>query len=121
MKYLFVALFLFGCYDKDLALLFAYTGEFPPLEINIRPQLADKVFLVGDPTGLRVVEFGRIIRLDEKLVSVSILDGHGASGGGLYDSYGRLAGIQELVRLDGQSFIFAGAIHGRVIREFLQK
>ncbi|MCZ8158842.1 MAG: S1C family serine protease [Rhizobiaceae bacterium] len=96
--------------DEDLAVLFADTLTLPPLETASRSslQVGDKVFAVGAPQGLeRSLSEGIVSGIrGEKLIQTTAAISPGSSGGGLFDSRGRLVGITtfRLQRSEGLNF-----------------
>jgi len=79
----------------DLALLAVPTRALPPVRIQTRTAVGDKVFYVGNPGGNRdYVGQGRILDYPEGRIHSSAFAWGGFSGSGLYNDSGDLVGIQ---------------------------
>ena len=96
--------------DEDLAILFSDSMTLAPVETTARSslQVGDVVFAVGAPQGLeRSLSQGIVSSIrGEKLIQTTAAISPGSSGGGLFDSQGRLAGITtfKLQRSEGLNF-----------------
>lgn len=79
--------------DADLALIVAPTKKFKRLELR-RPNVGQKVFYVGNPTGhIGAVSQGYVVYKDQTHTATDLVPLPGMSGGGLYNYKGQLVGL----------------------------
>jgi hypothetical protein len=100
--------------DKDLALLSVDTGSVGRVVTRRSSELTvgERVFAIGNPRGYeQTLTEGLVSALrkdgDAFVVQTSAAISPGSSGGGLFDTRGRLIGITTKTRVDGQSLNFA--------------
>lgn len=100
--------------EKDLALLSVETGTTSRVSLRRSTELAvgERVFAIGNPRGLeQTLTEGLVSALRKEgevfVVQTSAAISPGSSGGGLFDTRGRLVGITTKTRADGQSLNFA--------------
>lgn len=101
---------------RDLCQISAKNFHAPPVKIANSDQLrvGQKVYAIGNPRGLELTLSDGLIsalRRDDnealQLIQTSAPISKGSSGGGLFDSSGRLVGITTLGIVDGQNLNFA--------------
>lgn len=101
---------------RDLCQISAKNFHAPPVKIADSDQLrvGQKVYAIGNPRGLELTLSDGLIsalRRDDnealQLIQTSAPISKGSSGGGLFDSSGRLVGITTLMLVDGQNLNFA--------------
>lgn len=100
--------------ERDLALLAVDTtgGSRVALRRSKELVVGERVFAIGNPRGYeQTLTDGLVSALrkdgDAFVVQTSAAISPGSSGGGLFDSRGRLVGITTKTRTDGQSLNFA--------------
>ena len=107
------AMFHAGDENKDLCLLLAFKRVGTPAQIGkaVTLKVGDTVYAVGAPKGLELsLSNGIVSQLRSgppPLIQTTAAISHGSSGGGLFDSEGRLVGLTTLYIDDGQSLNFA--------------
>ena len=100
-------------YDKDICLLDAKVVGRKPVELGKAATLkvGDRVYAVGAPHGLELsLSDGLVAQLwggPPPIIQTTAAISPGSSGGGLFDSQGRLAGLTTLYLEGGQSLNFA--------------
>lgn len=89
------------CADCDLILLSVNTFTLPPIIYGDAPQTGDAVFAVGNVTDLRNVFTSGVVSLLDKvhIFTRGTLNVPGMSGSGLYDTAGRLIGVNNQYRV----------------------
>lgn len=88
----------------DLALLKVETVKVPDLRFDTKPLLLKQVFYVANPHGhFGLVSPGHILFADEDHICTNTLGMKGFSGGGLYNLYGELVGLN--VGMEGEDGI----------------
>lgn len=99
---------------RDLALLDVDTtgGGTASLRLSTSLAVGERVFAIGNPRGYeQTLTEGLISALrkegDAFVIQTSAAISPGSSGGGLFDSRGRLVGITTLTRADAQNLNFA--------------
>lgn len=109
-----------GDVDRDVCILSANDGQSSPVQTRSAStvRVGENVFAIGNPQGLEQT-------LSQGIVSALRRDGNenslpyiqttapisqGSSGGGLFDSQGRLIGIPSFMSKDGQNLNFAAPI-----------
>lgn len=100
--------------EKDLALLSVDTGTVGRVVTRRSSELTvgERVFAIGNPRGYeQTLTEGLVSALrkdgDAFVIQTSAAISPGSSGGGLFDTRGRLIGITTKTRVDGQSLNFA--------------
>lgn len=100
--------------DHDLALLTVEGIDAAPVPIRLSPSPAvgERVYAIGNPEGLELtLSEGILSGLREfeggYAIQTSAAMSQGASGGGLFDSEGRLIGITAMSLNQGQNLNFA--------------
>jgi serine protease Do len=102
--------------DRDMCQITAKNFHAPPVKIadSDRLKVGQKVYAVGNPRGLELTLSDGLISAVRKadndsllLIQTSAPISMGSSGGGLFDSNGRLVGITTLSKMDGQNLNFA--------------
>jgi hypothetical protein len=100
--------------DHDLAELSVAGLDAAPVDVRESSALVvgEKVYAIGAPEGLELtISEGLISGLREfdkgQVIQTSAAISHGSSGGGLFDSEGRLVGITTFYLKEGQSLNFA--------------
>lgn len=100
--------------EKDLALLSVDTGSVGRVATRRSSELTvgERVFAIGNPRGYeQTLTEGLVSALrkegDAFVIQTSAAISPGSSGGGLFDTRGRLIGITTKTRVDGQSLNFA--------------
>ncbi len=100
--------------SHDLALLSLETGDAQPVPLRRSTDLVvgERVYAIGSPRGFeRTLSEGLVSGLrpekQGRVVQTSAAISPGSSGGGLFDTSGRLVGITTWQRLDGQNLNFA--------------
>ncbi|MEW5738857.1 MAG: S1C family serine protease [Myxococcota bacterium] len=111
--------------DRDLALLAMDTtgGARATLRKSTDLVVGERVFAIGNPRGYeQTLTEGLVSALRKEgsafVVQTSAALSPGSSGGGLFDSRGRLVGITTKQRTDGQALNFAHPVEW--IQELLQ-
>lgn len=108
--------------ETDLALLKVETPKVGKVRFNLSPKVTEQVFSVSNPmqhNGL--VAFGRIIFLSE-MVETDTLSLPGSSGGGLYDTDGKLVGLTQAVEGSPQwGYKITLHIKASVLKAFIEK
>jgi cytochrome c-type biogenesis protein CcmH/NrfG len=100
-------------FDKDICLLEAKGLDRKPVEIGKTSSLkvGDSVFAVGAPQGLELSLSGGIVSqlrgVTPPLIQTTAAISPGSSGGGLFDSRGRMVGLTTFYMEGGQSLNFA--------------
>lgn len=85
--------------QRDIALLKINKSGLTPATISTQYNFGDTVFAVGCPCGRRnVVTTGIIDGFDMDIISATASFDFGNSGGGLFDSSGRLIGITSFIQ-----------------------
>ncbi len=100
--------------DRDMAVV-TLGGALPNLQIRKSPlKVGEPAFAVGAPQGLELsISQGIVSQLrktdlgNEPMIQTTAAISQGSSGGGLFDSEGRLIGLTTLYYKDGQSLNFA--------------
>lgn len=100
--------------DRDMAVV-ALGGALPALQIRGTPlNVGEPAFAVGAPQGLELsISQGIVSQLrktdlgNDPMIQTTAAISQGSSGGGLFDSEGRLIGLTTLYYKDGQSLNFA--------------
>ena len=91
-------------------------SEFHVQDVDLRPSttvaVGERVYAIGSPEGLELsMSEGLISGLREvdaeRLIQTTAPISHGSSGGGLFDSQGKLVGITTFMLTAGQSLNFA--------------
>lgn len=100
--------------DRDLCRLRVHGLNAAPVPVRPSSELAvgEKVYAIGTPEGLELTfSEGVISGLRgsgaSKLIQTSAPISHGSSGGGLFDSVGKLVGITTATLSEGQNLNFA--------------
>lgn len=99
--------------SKDLCVLTVPTGGMQPAEIRLAKSLwiGENVFAIGWPKGLELtLSSGLVSQLrggDSPLIQTTAAISSGSSGGGLFDSKGRLVGITTFKVEGGDALNFA--------------
>ncbi len=102
-----------GDEDKDICLLQTdkLTGTPAQLGKAVALKVGEPVYAVGAPQGLELSLSDGIVSAlrggNPPLIQTTAAISHGSSGGGLFDSEGRLVGFTTLYIADGQSLNFA--------------
>lgn len=100
--------------DRDVALI-TIGGELPVVEERVaKVEVGEKVYAIGSPQGLELsISEGVVSQLrpsdlgKKPIIQTTAAISPGSSGGGLFDSDGRLVGITTLMLKDSQSLNFA--------------
>ncbi len=80
--------------EKDIALLRIDKTDLTPAFITDTYAIGDSVTTVSSPLGVRNLSTtGEIIGFDQDVISTTAMITNGSSGGGLFDSTGKLIGI----------------------------
>ncbi len=100
--------------DRDLALLSVGTGSTARVSMRRSSELTvgERVFAIGNPRGYeQTLTEGLVSALRKEagafVIQTSAAISPGSSGGGLFDTRGRLVGVTTKTRVDGQSLNFA--------------
>jgi S1-C subfamily serine protease len=105
--------FFAGDGDKDICLLQANKVTGIPTQLGTAATLkvGEPVYAIGAPKGLELSLSDGIVSAlrggTPPLIQTTAAISHGSSGGGLFDSEGRLVGLTTLYIEDGQSLNFA--------------
>ena len=103
----------FADHERDLCLLKASQLNTPPVTLSKeRLRVGQRVYAVGAPEGLELtISEGLISSLREfegsQYIQTSAAISQGSSGGGLFDSEGRLVGLTAFYLPEGQNLNFA--------------
>jgi Trypsin-like peptidase domain len=100
--------------NRDMAVILI-AGALPALQIRTTPlKIGEPAFAVGAPQGLELsISQGIVSQLrptplgKDPLIQTTAAISQGSSGGGLFDSEGRLIGLTTLYFKEGQSLNFA--------------
>jgi Trypsin-like peptidase domain len=100
--------------DRDMAII-TLGGVLPTLPVRTTPlKVGEPAFAVGAPQGLELsISQGIVSQLrptalgKDPMIQTTAAISQGSSGGGLFDSEGRLIGLTTLYYKDGQSLNFA--------------
>lgn len=111
--------------STDLVVLSALTPEFPDLQISDDVKAGDAVFSVTTFEGFSdLVWLGSVIGVDQTAILSQGQNWPGISGGGLYDSRGRLIGINTKYCCNeptGKVPLFQLAIHAREVAALVSR
>ena len=109
--------------DKDLALLQLSKGEYEFASFGMQPHVGDTVYAQGSPLGIRSMLTKGVIGSNVTngktkifLSDVKILPGN--SGGGLFNTFGNLVGINEAIIVSENGNISV-TIQGEEVEEFI--
>ena len=108
---------------RDLCQITARNLRAPAVELGDSDRLSvgQRVFALGNPRGLELTLSDGLVSALRKnedngqlvLIQTSAPISHGSSGGGLFDTSGRLIGITTLITRDAQNLNFAIPINWR--------
>lgn len=94
------------------------TSDIP---LNVGLEIGDQTIAVGNPKGLGwTISAGIVSRTPDKrnpLIQTTAPMSHGSSGGGLFDSDGRLIGVTTASLKDAQNLNFAVWIHDSLLAD----
>jgi S1-C subfamily serine protease len=89
-----------------------WTAEAVPVRVSSDVKVGERVYAIGAPEGLELtLSEGLVSGLREvdnaRVIQTSAPVSHGSSGGGLFDSQGRLIGVTTFSLKEGQNLNFA--------------